>query len=132
MAAIVIRESAKAAWLTGIVGVRAKAREMVRRVLDCAAAAVLACAVGAALFQLVAELVSFPAPIAVTAITVMAAVLLNSLRRHIRTQPGHCEPCQFARRADPRGTIRLRQHQGELVLDLPRATEAVVPQRPNP
>jgi hypothetical protein len=49
----------------------------------------LTCAVGAALFQLVAELVSFPAPIAVTAITVMAAALLNSLRRHIRTQPGH-------------------------------------------
>ena len=44
----------------------------------------------------------------------------------------NCEPCQFARHADPRGTIRLRQHQGELVLDLPRATEAVVPQRPNP
>ena len=88
MAAIVIRENAKAAWLTGIAGVRAKAREMVRRALDCAAATVLACAVGA-LFQLVAELVSFPAPIAVTAITAMAAALLNSLRRHIRTQPGH-------------------------------------------
>jgi len=88
MAAIAIRDNAKAAWLTGIAGVRAKAREMVRRALDCAAATVLACAVGAALFQLVAELVSFPAPMAVTAITVIAAALLNSLRRHIRTQPG--------------------------------------------
>jgi len=89
MAAIVTRENAKATWLTGIAGVRAKAQAMVRRALDCAAATVLACAVGAALFQLVAELVSFPAPIAVTAITVMAAAVLNSLRRHIRTQPGH-------------------------------------------
>ena len=81
MAAIVIRENAKAAWLTGIVGVCAKAREMVRRAMDCAAAAVLICAVSAALLQLVAELLSFPAPLAVTAITVMAATLLNSLRR---------------------------------------------------
>jgi hypothetical protein len=89
MAAIVIRQNAKAAWLTGIAGVRAKAREMVRRAMDCAAAAVLVCAVGAALLQLVAELLSFPAPIAVTAITVIAAALLNSLRRRIRTQVGH-------------------------------------------
>ena len=89
MTAIAIRDNAKAAWLTGITGVRAKARAMVRRALDCAAATVLACTVGAALFQLVAELASFPAPIAVTAITVIAAALLNSLRRHIRTKPGH-------------------------------------------
>jgi hypothetical protein len=89
MAAIVIRQNAKAAWLTGIAGVRTKAREMVRRAMDCAAATVLICAVGAALLQLVAELLSFPAPIAVTAITVIAAVLLNSLRRRIRTRPGH-------------------------------------------
>jgi hypothetical protein len=89
MAVIVIRQDAKAAWLTGIAGVRAKARGMVRRAMDCAAAAVLVCAVVAALLQLVAELVSFPAPIAVTAITVIAAALLNSLRRRIRTQPRH-------------------------------------------
>jgi len=69
--------------------VRAKAREMVRRAMDCAAATVLICVVSAALLQLVAELLSFPAPIAVTAITVVAAALLNSLRRHIRTQSGH-------------------------------------------
>jgi hypothetical protein len=89
MAAIVIRQNAKAAWLLGRAGGRATARRMVRRAMDCAAATVLACAVGAALLQLVAELVSFPAPVAVTAITVMAAALLNSLRRHIRTRPGH-------------------------------------------
>jgi hypothetical protein len=44
----------------------------------------------------------------------------------------NCEPRQFARRAGPQGTIRLHQHEGELVLDLPTATEAVVPQRPRP
>jgi hypothetical protein len=44
----------------------------------------------------------------------------------------NCEPRQFARRSDPQGTIRLHQHEGELVLDLPTATEAVVPQRPRP
>jgi membrane protein implicated in regulation of membrane protease activity len=88
MAAIVIRQNAKAAWLTGIAGVQAKTPEMLRRAMDCAAATVLACAVGAALLQLVAELLSFPAPVAVTAITVMAAALLNSLRRW-RSSGGH-------------------------------------------
>lgn len=44
----------------------------------------------------------------------------------------NCEPRQFARRTDPQGKIRFHQHQGELVLDLPMATEAVVPQRPLP
>jgi hypothetical protein len=44
----------------------------------------------------------------------------------------NCEPRQFARRTGPQGTIRLHQHQDELVLDLPTATEAVVPQRSNP
>jgi len=42
------------------------------------------------------------------------------------------KPRQFARRADPQGHVRLYQHNGELVLDLPLATEAVVPQRPQP
>jgi hypothetical protein len=41
-------------------------------------------------------------------------------------------PRQFARRADPQDKIRLYQHDGELILDLPLATEAVVPQRPQP
>jgi hypothetical protein len=36
-------------------------------------------------------------------------------------------PRQFARRADPPGGIRLYKHDSELVLDLPLATEAVVP-----
>jgi hypothetical protein len=83
MAAIVIRQNAKAAGLAGRAGGRAAARGMVRRAMDYAAATVLACAVAAALLQLVAELASFPAPVAVTAITVLAAVLLNSLRRSL-------------------------------------------------
>jgi hypothetical protein len=41
-------------------------------------------------------------------------------------------PRQFARHADPRDKPRLYQHDGELVLDLPLATEAIVPQRPQP
>jgi hypothetical protein len=41
-------------------------------------------------------------------------------------------PLQFARRAGPQDQIRLHQHDGELVLDLPLATEAVVPHRPQP
>jgi erythromycin esterase-like protein len=39
-------------------------------------------------------------------------------------------PRQFARRADQPGQIRLYQHDSELVLDLPLATQAVVPHRP--
>ena len=39
-------------------------------------------------------------------------------------------PRQFERRADPPGTIQLYQRDGELVLDLPLATEAVVPCQP--
>ena len=44
----------------------------------------------------------------------------------------NCEPGQFARRTEPQGQIRLHQHEGQLVLDLPTATEAIVPQRPHP
>jgi hypothetical protein len=89
MAAIVIRDNAKATWLTGPAGVRAKACDMVQRAMACAAAAILICTVAAALVQLAAELLSFPAPIAVTAMTLMAAALLNSLCRHLRTSARH-------------------------------------------
>jgi hypothetical protein len=84
MTAIVIRADAKATWLTGLAGVRVRACDMVQRAMACAAATIMVCAVGAALLQLVAQILSFPAPIAVTAITLMAATLLNSLRRHLR------------------------------------------------
>lgn len=41
-------------------------------------------------------------------------------------------PRHFARLADPAGKIRLHQGDGELVLDLPLATEAVVPHQLRP
>jgi hypothetical protein len=87
MAAIVIRDNTKATWLSGLARVRAKAYHMVQRATACAAATILICAVAAALVQLAAELVSFPVPIAVTAMTLMAAALLNSLHRHLRIPP---------------------------------------------
>ena len=89
MAAIIIRGNAKATWLTGLASLRAKASGVVRRAMACAAAVVMVCAVGAALLQLVTQMLSFSAPIAVTGITVMAAALLNALRRHLRTRAGH-------------------------------------------
>jgi hypothetical protein len=89
MTAIVIRENAKAPWSTGMAGVRVRACDMVQRAMACAAATIMVCAVGVALLQLVAQILSFPAPIAVTAITLMAAVLLNSLRRHLRAHARH-------------------------------------------
>jgi hypothetical protein len=84
MTAIVIRENAKATWLTGMAGVRTRASDLVQRVMARAAATIMICAVGVALLQLVIQVLSFPAVIAVPAIALMAAVLLNSLRRHLR------------------------------------------------
>ena len=89
MAAIVIRHDPEATRLTGLAGVCATARDMVQRATAYAAAAIMICAVGAALLQLAVQLLSFPAPIAVPGITLMAAVLLNSLRRRLRTRAGH-------------------------------------------
>lgn len=123
MAVVIISQNAKAAWLNGIAGVRAKAREMARRAMDCAAAAVLICAVGAALLQLVAELLSFPAPIAVTAITVIAAALLNSLRRCILTQSGYwLSPGNLHRiQRKPAGSGRVHAPAGRLRRLQPRS-----------
>jgi hypothetical protein len=86
MAAIVIRHNAKATWLTGLADARATARDMGQRAMAFVAAAIMICAVGAALLQLAVQLLSFPAPIAVPGMTLMAAALLNSLRRHLRTR----------------------------------------------
>ena len=86
MTAIVIRENAKATWLTGMAGVRTRACDLVQRVMACVAATIMICAVGVALLQLVIQVLSFPAPIAVPAIMLMAAALLNSLRRHLRAR----------------------------------------------
>jgi hypothetical protein len=57
---------------------------MVQRGLFCAAAAVIVCAIGAALLQLAVMILSFSSPIAITVIILVALVLLNSLRRRIR------------------------------------------------
>jgi len=57
---------------------------MLQRGLFCAAAAVIVCAVGAALLQLAIMILSFSSPIAITVITLVAVILLNSLRRRIR------------------------------------------------
>jgi hypothetical protein len=65
MAAIASRGSAKAAWLAGLAGVRAPACGLVQSAISYAAAAVVACAVGAALVQVAAQTLSFPTPIAV-------------------------------------------------------------------
>ena len=90
MAAVVIRGSTKAAWLTGLASLRARACGMVRRGMAYAAAAIMACAVGAALLQVAAEIVSFPAPIAVIGLTMMAAAAFRWLRRHRRSRPWRC------------------------------------------
>jgi hypothetical protein len=42
------------------------------------------------------------------------------------------KPRQFTRHTGPPGCMRLHQHDDKLALDLPLATEAVVPQRPQP
>ena len=89
MAVIIIRDHTAQTWLTGLAGVRAKAYDMGQRAMTCAAATILIGAVTAALVQLAAELLSFPAPIAVTAMTLMAAALLTSLCRHLRTSARH-------------------------------------------
>jgi hypothetical protein len=89
MAAIVIRGTGKPAWLTGLASVRAAACGMAQRAMACAAGAVMVCAIGAALAQLAVQIVSFPAPVAVTGLTVIAAALLNSLRRHLRARARH-------------------------------------------
>jgi hypothetical protein len=89
MAAVIIRGNAKATWPTGLAGLRAKACDMIQRAMACAAATILICASAAALVQLAAELLSFPAPIAVTAMTLMAAALLNSMCRHLRLSARH-------------------------------------------
>ena len=85
MAVTVIRGNTRPAWLSGLAAVPAAASGLVQRAIAGAAAMILTCAVGAALLQLAAEILSFPAPIAVPAMTLMAAVLLNSLRRHLRS-----------------------------------------------
>ena len=57
---------------------------MLQRGLFCAAATVIVCAIGAALLQFAVMILSFSSPVAITVITLVGVVLLNSLRRRIR------------------------------------------------
>jgi hypothetical protein len=81
MAAIMIRTHARATWLARLVKVCAKAYQQAQRGMACVAAAILICAVGAALAELAAQLLSISVPAGVAAITVLAAAVLRSLRR---------------------------------------------------
>jgi hypothetical protein len=101
MTAIAVSQNTKATWLTRLAGVCALALDSARRAMGYAAAMVLIGAAGAALVQLVAEILSFPAPVAVIALTLMAVTLLHQLRRDLCHQPGHRHGP-----ADPRGAAQ--------------------------
>lgn len=60
-----------------------------QRGMFCTAAAVMVCAIGAALVQLAVLILSFSSPVAIIVITPVAVVLLNSLRRRIRATTRH-------------------------------------------
>ncbi len=62
---------------------------MLQRGLFCAAAAVMVCAIGAAVLQLAVLILGMSSPVAITVITLVAVVLLNSLRRRIRATAKH-------------------------------------------
>jgi hypothetical protein len=62
---------------------------MIQRVLFCAAAAVMVCAIGAAVLQLAVLILGMPSPIAITVITLVALAGLNSLRRRLRPAARH-------------------------------------------
>jgi hypothetical protein len=109
MAAVGIRGTARVAWLTGLTSLRARAWDMARRATGYVAAAVMVCAVGAALLQLAAEILSFSAPIAVTGITVMTGALLNFLRRCVSDPKTFartaCRPARMGRSRPPEGVL---------------------------
>ena len=62
---------------------------MLQRGLFCAAAAVMVCAIGAALLQLAILIFNVSSPLAITAIILVCLVLLHSLRRRIRATAKH-------------------------------------------
>ena len=74
---------------------------MLQRGLFCAAAAVMVCAIGAALVQLAVLILGFSSPVAITVITLVAVILLNWLRRRLRATARH----RFGPR-NPRGIHR--------------------------
>ena len=81
MAAIMFSANARETWLAGLVKVRAKAYRKAQRAMECAAATILICAVGAALAELAAQIFSICVPAGAAALAVLAAALLRSLRR---------------------------------------------------
>ena len=62
---------------------------MLQRGLAYAAAAVMIGAICAALFQLAVLILSFSSPVAITVITLVTLILLNSLRRRMRATAKH-------------------------------------------
>jgi len=62
---------------------------MLQRGLACAAAAVMACAIGAALLQLAIQVLGLSSPVAITVICLVALAGLHSLRRRMRTAARH-------------------------------------------
>ncbi|HUB22913.1 MAG TPA: hypothetical protein VMA97_10965 [Streptosporangiaceae bacterium] len=62
---------------------------MLQRGFFCVAAAVMICAIGAALLQLAVLILGLSSPLAITAITLVAVIVLNSLRRRLRASAGH-------------------------------------------
>jgi membrane protein implicated in regulation of membrane protease activity len=62
---------------------------MLQRGLAYAAAAVMIGAICAALFQLAVLILSFSSPVAITVITLVTLILLNSLRRRMRATTKH-------------------------------------------
>ena len=62
---------------------------MLQRGLFCAAAAVMVYAIGSALLQLVILIFSLSSPLAITAIILVAVIMLHSLRRRIRATARH-------------------------------------------
>jgi hypothetical protein len=62
---------------------------MLQRGLFCAAAAVMVCAIGAAVFQLAVMILGMSSPVAITLITLVGVVVLNSLRRRLRGASRH-------------------------------------------
>ena len=62
---------------------------MLQRGLFCAAAAVMVCAIGAALLQLAILIFGVSSPLAITTAIVAAVVLLHSLRRRTRATGRH-------------------------------------------
>jgi hypothetical protein len=109
MTAIVIRGRAKATGLTGRASWRATVSDAGRRAVAFAAAAVMAGLVGTVLLQLVTQLLSFPAPVAITGITVLAAALLNSLRRHLHVSTPGSVPPNVRRHSTGRGPTGSRR-----------------------